>query len=204
MLHNAQGQPVSVPQIVAYLDGEAATPERLKDLALHLQTGGTLPAPAPPELNISAASREPNAETARSQTASHTTLPQPAATVPEELRPLVQQQLDAAGTQRLFWHGEVWPGQTMQWQVEWNGERNQDTNQSEPEPWLTTLRLTTPRLGEVEASLRLGAGGVHIALNTPYDASAAGLRSGAPDLEQALAAAGVPLLGLTIKHTQEE
>ncbi len=148
------------------------------------------------------AGREESTEAQRLQ-ANSAHLSQGVQSVPEELRPLVQQQLDAAGTQRLLWHGEVWPGQTMQWRVEWEGQGDGDAGQNEPEPWSTTLRLTTPRLGEVEAALKLGASGVRIALTTPYAPSVAVLRDGTAELEQALAAAGVPLRGLTVKHGQE-
>jgi hypothetical protein len=48
----------------------------------------------------------------------------PALAVPEDLRLLVQQQLDAVATQRLAWHGEVWPGQTLNWQIEPDGRRD--------------------------------------------------------------------------------
>jgi hypothetical protein len=123
-----------------------------------------------------------------------------AASIPEELRPLVQQQLDAAGTQRLIWHGEVWPGQTMEWEVQWDGRGDGNSASGDSESWATTLRLRTPRLGEVEAALRLGAGGIHIGLTTPSGISAADLRAGAPLLEQALASVGVPMLGFTVKQ----
>jgi len=198
LLQDAQGQHVPLAQLAAYLSGEAATPERLRDMTLQQLTDAAALVPNP------AAAREPAAENPHVPTNPQSSLPQTAAAIPDELRPLVQQQLDAAGTQRLLWHGEVWPGQTMQWRVEWDGERNRDSSQSEPEPWSTTLRLTTPRLGELEAAVRLGAGGVHIALTTPHDSSVSDLRNGSPKLEQALAAAGVPLLGLTIKQAQEE
>ena len=89
----------------------------------------------------------------------------------------------------------------MQWQVEWEGAGNNSPEAEEP--WSTTLRLTTPRLGEVEASLKLGAGGVRISLTTPEAKSAADLRAGAAGLEQALAAAGVPLRGLSVRNGQE-
>jgi len=52
--------------------------------------------------------------TANQQTAAASHLASQA--VPDELRHLVQQQLDAAATQRMAWHGEVWPQQTMDWQ----------------------------------------------------------------------------------------
>lgn len=122
--------------------------------------------------------------------------------VPDELRPLVQQQLEAAGTQRLLWHGEVWPQQAIDWEIEWEGERAADGSEDEAMRWRTALSLTTPRLGRVDAQLQLSAQGVSITLATPYGASAADLRDEAPKLAEALAAADVPLLAFHIKHEE--
>ncbi|MFA6314741.1 MAG: flagellar hook-length control protein FliK, partial [Sterolibacterium sp.] len=155
----------------------------------------------PPGLHQMTSNPSEVAEAQRQQSSAQVGPPMTAATIPDELRPLVQQQLDAAGTQRLMWHGEIWPGQTMQWEIEWNDQAGGNSGHDEAEPWATTLRLKTPRLGEVEAGLRLGAGGVRIALTTPLGASAADLRAGAPALEQALASAGVPVLGFTVKQS---
>lgn len=200
LLQEPQGQHSSPQaQIAAYLSGAAATATGPTDTARPQEMGAAQLVPNSPAMG-----REETAELTRAQTNLQTSLSQTVASMPEELRPLVQQQLDAAGTQRLFWHGEVWPGQTMEWRVDWDGQRNSESNQSDTEAWSTVLRLTTPRLGEVEAALRLGVGGVHIALSTPVGASATDMRNGAPRLEQALAAAGIPLLGLTVKHAQEE
>ncbi|MDD5176129.1 MAG: flagellar hook-length control protein FliK [Sterolibacterium sp.] len=156
--------------------------------------------------NRQAAGREEGAETMRTQANSPTSLLQTAASMPEEIRPLVQQQLDAAGMQRLLWHGEVWPGQTVDWKVEWEGQRNNESNsnQSESAAWTTQLRLTTPRLGELEATMRLGPAGVHITLSVAEVDSARDLRNGAQKLDQALATAGIPLLGLSVRQAQEE
>jgi hypothetical protein len=123
--------------------------------------------------------------------------------VPEELRPLVQQQLDAVATNRMFWHGEVWPQQPMDWQIEWQGEREADGNTDDASRWSTSLSLTTPRLGRVDASLQLSSKGVRITLATPYGASAADMRDEAPKLAAALEAAGVPLLAFQVKHENE-
>ncbi|OIQ86304.1 flagellar hook-length control protein FliK [mine drainage metagenome] len=132
--------------------------------------------------------------------AQHTAQPQATAaganTVPIELRPLVQQQLDAVATQRLIWQGEVWPGQTMDWQVEQQPEGHGQG--AAEQRWATTLRLTTPRLGQIQAALNLAGGGVRIALTAPSGATAADLSAATPALEQSLAAAGVPLLGITV------
>ncbi|MDP2808810.1 MAG: flagellar hook-length control protein FliK [Rhodocyclaceae bacterium] len=121
--------------------------------------------------------------------------------VPETLRPLVQQQLDAVATQRLVWHGEVWPGQAMQWEIEREDIHDREGAGVEgTERWATTLRLTLPRLGEVDATLQLAVGGIRVRLSTPEIESAANLRDKAPRLADAMTAAGLPLAGLEIKH----
>jgi hypothetical protein len=128
----------------------------------------------------------------------------PAHAVPEELRPLVQQQLDAAATQRMVWHGEVWPGQALNWQIEPDQQRSKDAQSDADRGWVTSLRLITPRLGEIDAKLNLTAQGARITVTTPIGASAADLLDAAPVLEQSMTAAGVPLLGLQIKHDKQD
>ena len=123
--------------------------------------------------------------------------------IPDDLRPLVQQQLDAAAANRVFWHGEVWPRQAMDWEIEWDGEREADGRIEDEDHWRTALSLTTPRLGRIDASLQLSAKGVSIALATPLGASASDLRNAAPALAEALATAGVPLLNFIIRSEDE-
>lgn len=122
------------------------------------------------------------------------------AQVPDELRPLVQQQLEAAAAQRMVWHGEVWPRQTLELEIQRDREREADGRVATDEDWSTTLSLTTPRLGRIDARLRLGGGGVRIALAASDEASAAGLRNAAPQLAAALEAAGLPLLNFQVQH----
>jgi hypothetical protein len=131
------------------------------------------------------------------------TIGAPAQQIPDELRPLVQQQLDSVATQRLAWHGEVWPGQKMDWQIEWEKEAARNDADVPADHWSTTLSLTTPRLGKVDAVLKLAGDGIRITLATPYGASAADLRNGSTSLAIALEQAGVRLLGLQVKHEEE-
>jgi hypothetical protein len=128
----------------------------------------------------------------------------PALTVPDELRPLVQQQLDTVATQRMAWHGEVWPGQLLDWQIEPDDRRSDDGLAGAERGWTTSLRLITPRLGEIDARLSLTPQGARIAIVTPVGASAADLLDAAPMLERSMAAAGIPLLALQVRHDAEE
>lgn len=165
-------------------------------------TGATTQ-PAQQTASTAATLKADTAETAASATgtkAAETTNP---TSIPDELRPLVHQQLEAAATQRLIWHGEVWPGQTMDWEIQEEDPRKQD-EEGEPAGWNTSLRLSTPRLGKVEAQLRLSGDTLQINLSTPYGATAADLRDGLPALSDALAAKGVLLTRATVRHDNEE
>lgn len=122
--------------------------------------------------------------------------------LPEEIRPLVQQQLEAAASQRLAWHGEIWPNQTFEWEIERDpSPKSQDD--TDPPQWRTSLRLTTPRLGQIDAQLQMGAQGVRIDIAADSAQSTSDLRNAAPFLEGAFAAAGIPLLGIQIREEAE-
>jgi len=126
--------------------------------------------------------------------------------IADELRPLVQQQLDALGTQRLIWHGELWPRQSVELEMhrEEVRERAADGSEDYGERWNTTLRLQLPRLGEVGAALSLTGRQLRLALLTPYERSAADLRAAVPRLHEALTAAGIELVALQIRGQSGE
>jgi len=112
--------------------------------------------------------------------------------VAEALRPLVQQQLDAASTQRLMWHGEVWPNQAMDWEIRRDSRQVAATPETS-DAWNTRLGLTMPQLGRVDARLSLEGNRLRLVLQAGSEATAAPLKARLPELESALAAAGLRL-----------
>lgn len=120
--------------------------------------------------------------------------------IPDPLKPLVQQQLDAVASQRLAWHGEAWPGQSIDWKIEREIADEHQRGQAEPEAprWATTLRLTMPNLGEVDARLQLSGSSLRLRLTTGADRSADALRDQVAELARALANAGLTVAGLDI------
>jgi hypothetical protein len=139
--------------------------------------------------------RAPNSTNLPSATAAAT------AKVPDELRPLVQQQLESAATQRMAWHGELLPDQRLEWEIE-REVPHHAVSDDEPPAWTTSLRLATPQLGQVDARLRLTRQGIQINIAAAVGDTAAGLRQSAGALQKALSTAGVPLLSLQIKHEE--
>ena len=190
--HQAQwvGGKLPIEQLLQEPQGRHSAPETLAQHGVERRETGR-PAPSlavPGEERAVAASGSPQQAASAAQT------------VLAELRPLVQQQLDAAATQRLIWHGEAWPNQPMDWEVVREQERGPTAAADEEMSWRTTLRLDTPRLGHVAASLRLTSAGIAMTIATAEGATAADLRAGIPALAASLQAAGISLLSFQVQH----
>lgn len=81
------------------------------------------------------------------------------------------QQLAVLEHQRFSWHGEVWPGQTMTWDVYQQrlpSDSNAQAQSESPEAtWTATeLKIDFPHLGEVKAKLSLVNGHLRIHLES--------------------------------------
>ena len=145
--------------------------------------------------------QEPQAKLLRSAQADAQTGTQ--AIAPQAL-PLVQMQLATLDTSVVMMQLEIWPRQWMQWTVE---EQPTDANAQDegaPQPdWNTRLRLVLPRLGELNAMLSFGAGGVMIRVEADKAASAELLQTNGASLQEALSAAGLPSARISItRHAQ--
>jgi hypothetical protein len=154
-------------------------------------TAGLLPATAAKEIP---------SDTTASANSAITASKDPMLTIPADLRPLVQQQLDAAATHRLSWQGEVWPGQTMHWQISRDTPDRAPFTPRDTEQWNTSLALTTPRLGRVEAVLGIAGNTVRIRLAVDLADSVSKLNSRLPALQSALEAAGLKPIGLLVQN----
>jgi hypothetical protein len=117
--------------------------------------------------------------------------------VPPEM---VAQQLQVLEQQRVVWHGEVWPGQTMQWQV----NEQESSAHSSDEPVLNSLQsdltLHLPRLGEVSVKITMVNGRFSVRVE-PEDAKALKeMQSGRSQLAMSLQSAGLKLESLQISQ----
>ncbi len=118
---------------------------------------------------------------------------QPAQLVAAPALPLVQQQLEALATQNFIWQGQAWPGQTMRWEIEEDaGQRGSDGEETAGR-WQTSLRLTLPRLGEVDARIGLQGPQIVLALAAGNTETQALLRDATEALRGQLDAAGLVL-----------
>jgi hypothetical protein len=115
----------------------------------------------------------------------------------------INQQLLTHEQGRVQWQGEAWPGQPMQWEIQRQTEREprgRSGAEAEASPiWRSSLRLRFTALGELSATITLVGQQVHLQLQTDDAASGATLRAQAGVLEQAMAAAGIPLTSCQIQ-----
>ncbi|HLO64336.1 MAG TPA: flagellar hook-length control protein FliK [Azonexus sp.] len=124
--------------------------------------------------------------------------------IPHELTSLVQQQLDGLSTQNFVWQGQIWPGQDLRWEIGDDARHARTAGDAESRQWQTRLKLSLPKLGQIDAQLSLNAGGeVSLSLLAGSDASAAQLRDQSTQLAGQFAAAGLRLTQLAMQKNEQ-
>ncbi|MGJ7487875.1 flagellar hook-length control protein FliK [Variovorax sp. LT2P21] len=91
------------------------------------------------------------------------TAPSGGEVVHPQLVTTVHQQLDLLATAAFRWAGEAWPGVTMDWRIEEEGERHaagDESSDDAPRRWSTNLSLQLPTLGTVDVRLSVAGGDV--------------------------------------------
>jgi hypothetical protein len=126
--------------------------------------------------------------------------PKPLASMDIDAGRLITQQLDTLEQRSVTWHGELFPGQRMQWEV--REERGGAGSAGAPaeRSWQSVLRFELPSLGRVAATLQLHGGHLQLSVQTGSHGAAAALRLQGGALADALLAAGLPLDLMTVRH----
>jgi hypothetical protein len=113
---------------------------------------------------------------------------------------MIKQQLDTLESRQVAWHGMIWQGQPLDWEVT---EQPRDTPPgADAPPWRTQLRLTLPRMGKIDATLLVAAHGVTISLRAAAAETQTVLTTQRTHLQKSLRDAGVTPLGITV-HAYE-
>lgn len=119
---------------------------------------------------------------------------------------LVSQQLAILENQRMSWHGEVWPGQKMQWDVylPQTGDGSQQASYQqqtgEDRPIASEITLHLPQLGKVSARLSIIDGRMRIGISAEQTQALETLKGQKLSLAKAIEKNGQQLDRLTISH----
>jgi hypothetical protein len=123
------------------------------------------------------------------------------------LHTLLTQQLQVLESPHFAWRGDLWPGQTMEWQLRREtGPTDDETahasvQNAEATAWDSHLKLTLPQLGVLDVHIRLDAQQAFSIRMTPAQTDVAPLlRRNQTRLAERLAAAGCTLNALTVIH----
>jgi hypothetical protein len=109
--------------------------------------------------------------------------------------------LQTLETQQMVWLGRLWPGQNIEWQV--GEEPTPQGAPAEEREWQSTLRLTLPRLGEIDAAISLSSRGVRVNVRAVSERGAATLEANRQSLRERLLDAGITPLGIGVVHVGE-
>ncbi len=124
--------------------------------------------------------------------------------VTTQILPLVQQQLQTLETGLIQWRGEIWPGQTMEWDIiEYPPEHPEEETVDTLPRWQTRVRLQLPNLGEITATLMIDPHGIRIKLDTTTDDSMQRLRQAQSVLTTAMHTAGLTVRAMEIQRHDE-
>lgn len=183
--------------------------------ALQQEPQGKLSVPAPQQAAAQdvAATARPESQPAAAVQSTGTTAPAPAATplrggegpIPQDLVPLVRQQLDGLASNNFAWQGQIWPGQQMHWEIGEYPEQRRHNEAPEGKTWHSRLKLTLPSLGGIDARLSLLPGGkVSLAMVTNTAGAESRLREASERLAGQFSASGLDLVQLQIAHEQAD
>ncbi|MFD1121548.1 flagellar hook-length control protein FliK [Methylophilus flavus] len=117
---------------------------------------------------------------------------------------MVAQQLQVLEQQRLAWHGEVWPGQSMHWEI----SERESSVQSADDPALnaiqSNMKLQLPQLGEVSVRITMVNGRFSIRVQPEEDSAFTAMQSSRSGLAANLQSAGLTLESLQITSDAHE
>lgn len=123
-------------------------------------------------------------------------------TLEPEASRLINLQLNTLENQMIRWHGQLWPGQPMEWEISEDKPEGSSHNAQQPSSWTSTVRFELPHLGGISATVRLVGDRVHVQVDTATDEAASTLRAHGGMLADALDAAGAPLDSLSVKQNE--
>ena len=125
--------------------------------------------------------------------------------IPSQLQPLLQQQLNALETRQVLWHGFAWPNQRMDWEIHEETPRNSGAGYEEGgKQWATQIRMELPNLGEVAAMLRFSSKGLSITLDAAGEKTRTLLGISSSQLTAALAERGITVSSALVSSHGKE
>ncbi|WP_028454376.1 flagellar hook-length control protein FliK [Chitinilyticum litopenaei] len=121
----------------------------------------------------------------------------------QQLRQLVQQQLDLADQRPLHWQGQAWPEQKLDWSLSWERDAQEADNPDASERrWTSRMELDMPQLGKVSILLTLQGQQFAVRFAPEVSATSATLASHLDVLTARFSAAGLELAQALVERQE--
>ncbi|MBC3870267.1 flagellar hook-length control protein FliK [Undibacterium oligocarboniphilum] len=121
----------------------------------------------------------------------------------KELTQLIQQQLHTLENQSVQWHGEIFPGQVMDWIIKKDNQHpSQYGHQEQSIPqWSSVVQFNLPTLGTVSATITLRGQHINFALQAENPETALLLTQQTNNLASSMSVAGAVVDGIQVKRS---
>lgn len=124
--------------------------------------------------------------------------------MPPALHSLVSSQLQLLDTPTVLWRGDLWPGQPLDWSLQHHPLDDDPTHphaDADAPVWTSRLKLTLPRLGEIDLSLRWNqAGQLQVAIAASNPLAEHALQAARPQAHSRLTQAGCAVTAIKVSH----
>ncbi|MEQ1667368.1 MAG: flagellar hook-length control protein FliK [Sulfuriferula sp.] len=116
------------------------------------------------------------------------------------LNNLLNAQLHTLENNHIMWQGQAWQGQAMQWAISQDTPQQQSNQEDRHQIWRSDVKFELPGLGTITATLRLNGEHLSVQIRTDNDSTTNTLQTNSQSFQDALAAVGIPLDALLVKH----
>jgi hypothetical protein len=101
---------------------------------------------------------------------------------------IVNKQLDALENQAIRWSGNIWPGQSMDWQLAYEQEQSSSSpsDSTADQTIVSVIELDLPNLGKVQARLSLRANALSVQLKAEKSQTETLFKQEMPELKNTL------------------
>lgn len=113
--------------------------------------------------------------------------------------PIIRDQLAILNSGLVSWSGQVWPEQMADISIQEDEAGSASVDERE---WQSSVRLHLPKLGLIDATLRLSGTGLAVVLKAEEGRTAAILNEELPALKERLDQAGIRLTDSVVDHEQ--
>lgn len=114
---------------------------------------------------------------------------------------MIKQQLDTLESGRIAWHGLIWHGQPLDWDVDRQPDNASAT--TDVPPWRTRLRLTLPRLGKIDATLVVAGNAVNVTLRATDAGTRSEMTEQRSSLQLSLRNAGIDATAISVRRDDD-